>query len=234
MKSIVAILKLAILIFRSSKSLEMVMAMQACREKERRRIAGEFHDRLGSILAAARMQFEAGTEETINGNINLQKAQILLDRAIDETRSIAHNLTSSRWGFKNLPDALADLKECLEVRGRLEIDLQMDEFLFLDNNREHQIFRLIQEFATNTLKHSDARKLSIHLQAEKRYLNLHLKDDGKGFKPGRISEGFGLKNMRKRLDLMGGKLRITSSPGKGSFFKMQIPISHEAIKATVS
>ncbi len=208
-----------------AKKLEATKAMLEGEEKERLRIAQSLHDRLGSTLAAARMQLEASLDDNSKGDTPLSKVENLLDRAIDDTRSISHNLVSGVLIKLGLVAAIKDLKESLQITNKLAVNLQLDFTLPLAEEIELQVFRIIQELINNILKHSGATQIDINLTIKEDKVVLVVEDNGQGFDSKKISTGLGFQNIDRRATAISGTYKIQSSIGKGCQFKLQFPYS---------
>lgn len=207
------------------KELAAINAMIEGQTKERIRIAEDLHDRLGSVLVAARMQHEARAETSGAAAKQDKKVLELIDKAIEDTREISHNLISSVLVRFGLVPALRDLKESIEVKQKLKVDIGAEETVSLPSSIELQVFRAVQEMTNNTLKHADASHIHIQLTASAELFSLYYKDNGCGFDAYHHAQGLGLKNIEKRITSVGGKLSIQSSPGKGCSFHIEIPLS---------
>jgi len=86
-----------------------------------------------------------------------------------------------------------------------------------------------QEALSNALKYAHARNFETRLSCNAKELRLELHDDGDGFKIKDQHDGFGLAGMRERVQQMGGKLKISSSHGKGTKVVVTLPYNHESI-----
>ena len=82
---------------------------------------------------------------------------------------------------------------------------------------------MIQELVTNVIKHSDADKLLIQLTEHETFLNILVEDDGGGFDKNKEKEGFGLKNVRKRLNNIAAEFEFSSS-ANGTFVLINVPL----------
>lgn len=214
-----------------SKKLEATTAMLAGQEKERVRVAEELHDSLGSTLAAARIQFEVAMTKTGKERTSrLTKAHDLLDKAINDTRSISHNLISAVLVNLGLMAALKDLKESMAVIGHLQIEIYANKIPRLKEDIELNLYRICQELISNIIKHTSANHILIKLSFIKNRLTLIVVDNGEGFDPAKISKGLGLYNIERRVSAINGDLTIQSQPGEGAQFKIQVLLADEAIK----
>jgi signal transduction histidine kinase len=92
----------------------------------------------------------------------------------------------------------------------------------------HNVFLAFKEAVHNIVKHSGAKEVSISLATDAAGFNLFVRDTGKGFDPAHITprhgHGHGLKNMRQRLEKIGGRCDIESAPGAGAEIKFFIAV----------
>lgn len=200
-------------------------ALMEGQEKERKRIAEELHDRLGSKLSAVKLHYDAG--RMFKDTSKQMTAIKLLDETIEETRQIAQDLASGVLDKFGLYAALQDLKCTLESSGKIKIDLfaQDLEHQRLSSKVELNLYRIIQELISNCLKHARAKHITIQFTFhESSDLTLMVEDDGIGFDPKNIMKGMGLANMSARASRLEGEIHIDSSPGYGSSITIDIPL----------
>lgn len=213
--------------------LSSIMNVLEVQEQERRRIAQDLHDRLGSMLSMVKLHFK-NTEKNLEklhqqNRDEYDKANELLDGACDEVRKIAHNLISGVLKKFGLVAALNDLKQTVEQSRQLEMEVLttgLDERL--DWDYELNLYRIIQELLSNTMKHARAKDVSIQFVRNNGNLNVVYADDGDGFIPGKVEEGMGMKNIASRLDKLNGIMAIDSGKGGGTTFTFDIRIKDEA------
>lgn len=189
-------------------------------EKERKRIAEDLHDRLGSTLSAVKMYMDVLAEE----NPKYTKVNAIVDKAVNDTRQIAHNMLSGVLAKFGLLAALQDLKETIEASNQFMINLRSIQFdQRLESEIELHIYRIIQELVSNTLKHAQAAVVDIELRKSgNQNLTITYQDDGKGFESSSIHAGMGLKNIESRLKKINGNWTIDSSPMRGVKVIIQI------------
>ena len=199
-------------------------------EQERKRIAQELHDGLGTLLATVKLQFNAVQNERpdIDTVKSYQKADNLLDEACTEVRKISYNLMPAILQQYGLEYALQDLCEGINRSGRLEVSFIP---YGLDYNFDDQtavsVYRIVQELVKNTLRHAEASELIVQLSVEDDALNIVVEDDGQGFDPAEKLQnpGIGLQSIQSRLALLGGKMEVESSPQAGATFNIDIPLT---------
>ncbi len=176
---------------------------------ERQRIARDLHDGLGGMLSATKLQLTDG---------NRDKALELLHASTTEMRRVAHHLMPDSLVRFGLITALEDFAYAIP-QARFTHSYPDTR---LDENMEMTLYRTAHELVNNALKHADAKHIDIDLAAYKNRITLHVADDGKGFAYPPEKEGFGLKNIRNRIAMYGGKMLVDSRPGYGTEINIEI------------
>ncbi len=191
-------------------------AMIEGQEKERKRVAEELHDRLGSILTAAKLHLEAG----VIGGLKQEQLELisnLLTTAIDDTREISHNMLSGVLTKFGLVAALNNLKETVADGRQLSVHLKTQRFdERLDTDKEIHLYRIVQELLSNTLRHAEASKFDIDLTRNGQVLNLTVADNGKGGAHINAGNGIGFRNIQSRVTKIGGEWTLSSPTGQGT------------------
>ena len=209
---------------------QVLNAMMQGQDDERKRVAKDLHDRLGSMLSAIKHQFGA-MEVRIDALHQEQGEQYkkvfgLLDEAVGEVRRISHNMVQGALADSGLAKALEDLRDSIQVKGQLEVEL----VLFGLENRmgrstEIGVYRIVQELVANALKHARPSEMSISLTRVEGHLSIIVSDNGKGFDPSVRKDGIGMDNVRSRVEELHGELHIDAAPGHGSTFSIEVPIA---------
>ena len=197
-----------------------LMTMQ---DEERRRIAREIHDGLGQELAAAKMILDGILAKDSSPRIRQASgdASQLVDRAIQQVRTISHLLHPPLLDEVGLVSALRWYLEGLSERSGIDIRLEIapPDLSRLKPELETAIFRIIQEALTNMFRHSGARNGSIRLMENDGRITVTVRDDGKGIEDQVVnlrpeSVGVGIGGMRQRVTELGGSLRLANAhPG---------------------
>ncbi len=215
-----------------TQELKSMNAMIEGQEEERKRIARDLHDRLGSMLAMVKIHYKSVEENIENlrtdNKKQYEKANDLLDTACEEVRKIAHNMTSGVLMKFGLVAALEDLKEKLEQTRKIKIDFiahGLDNRL--ENDVEITLYRIVQELISNILKHAGAKEITIQLLRSDQGLNVVVEDDGIGFDTRTKKDpGMGLKNVASRVDKLNGEFTIDSTSGNGTTVTIDIPLTN--------
>ena len=202
-------------VFNLLKEQELIAlnAMIDGQEIERKRIAEDLHDRLGSTLSAVKMHMDVLAED----DPRYDKINRIVNKAVDDTRDIAHNMLSGVLTKFGLMAALQDLRNTLESAGEFQFKLssiQFDERL--DSETEIQIYRIIQELISNTLKHAKATAIMLELRrSADQQVVITYRDNGIGFDPDGINPGMGWKNIKNRTDKIQAELKVDAHPAEG-------------------
>src|SRR5437660_709808 len=176
----------------------------AMQDDERRRVARELHDGLGQELTAAKMIVDGILFQEKGGASSFKRnaaadASSLIDRAIQQVRSISHLLHPPLLDEVGLLSALRWFLEGLTKRSGIEtvLDVQPPGFPRLPAELETTIFRIVQEALNNVFRHAKARNCWITVKHASGQVTVTVRDDGKGveqgvteFRPDRIGWGF--------------------------------------------
>ena len=207
-------------------------AMIEGQEEERKRIATDLHDRLGSMLSTVKLLFGNLNEKIdihqADNQKQYDKASSLLDEAVLEVRRIAQNLSTGMVITFGLIPALEEFCDSIRESKLLKckflcygIDERMEQHI------EIGIFRMMQEIVNNVLKHAKAKNLTIQINRTEDSISVTVEDDGVGFNVQEKSKGMGLKNLETRAFKMGGTYNVDSKPGYGTISIIEIPLTHD-------
>ncbi len=198
-------------------------------DKERKRIARELHDDLGTQLAGIKVHVNA-LQNDMPSIVELNKFQVaenLIDHACTTIREISHNLMPSKLYQKSLDVLLEDLARTTSNSYNLPIDFQsVDIPKSMSDVLVVSVYRIVQELLRNIIKHARASEVILQIAAETDYLHLIVEDNGIGFNPEQAQQngGIGLENIQTRLKYLGGQIDIHSDKNVGSTFTIDIPI----------
>lgn len=202
-------------------------------EKERNRIVKDLHDSLGQQLSA--IKFFLGTLKSIKGKISsdkydelLTKSDNALNEVIAELSNICFNIMPGTLQKFGLSHAIHELCNKIKLSNTVEFRTEISpDFPVLDKNLEVTLFRIIQEFINNSLKHGFADKVNIKMVSDptEGKLFIVLKDTGKGFDIKKAEEfkGMGLKNVKSRIESYSGLVKISSIVGTGTMYEIMVP-----------
>jgi signal transduction histidine kinase len=206
----------------SEKKLRLLSRkLLSAQEEERKRIAAELHDSIGSSLGAIKFGLESALDEVpLNTATRRTVDEVvqMICHTTQDVRRIMHNLRPPLLDRFGLISTLTDFLRQFEsvyggkgIRKRLEIkEVDIPDCLKI------VIFRVIQEAFHNMAKYSQATEAHLELSLEKGVIRLHIRDNGISFEVKAASKGLGLTSMRERVELSGGRFAIHSSPDQGT------------------
>ena len=208
----------------NQQKLSVSNALVEGEEVERKRIARDLHDGLGSMLSGLKIHLKlAGNENALS----TKEVGVLLDDSIKELRNISQNLMPESLLKLSLEYALRDL--CMansNVKTTIEFQYLIKESN-LPENYEIVIYRIIQELLSNALKYANASQILVSCSQNKETFFITVEDNGIGFNVSENRSGMGLKNIKNRVEFLNGKLEIESSENKGTSVYIELKVKKE-------
>lgn len=203
-------------------------------EAERRRIAQDLHDDIGTMLSLTKLSLNQLNKTVVKDDprtdFTLTKAQSLVEETIIHVRRITRDLvptTLEQFGLvAAIDEFIHRLGDNLPLSFRFECDAE--DIPRQSPKVELALYRIMQELVNNAIKHSNGDEIEIDLHIDKGKLELQVTDNGKGFDAQvmKTSEqsGLGLRNIESRLSVINGKV-LYHKPGiRGSRARVQIPV----------
>lgn len=213
------------------QEINAINAMVEGQEKERKRIAEDLHDNIGSVLATLKLHFENLKLNKDKKHFNQDELYERTEKLIDETylkvRNIAHQKNAGVIANQGLLSAIKVMSEKISSANKLNIEVvSFGLNKRLETSLEITIFRIIQELITNIIKHAEAKNATINLSLYNNILNLIIEDNGKGFDVQKIklNKGVGLSSIKTRIKHLNGTFKIDSTPNHGTSIIMDIPL----------
>ncbi|WLV25305.1 sensor histidine kinase [Aciduricibacillus chroicocephali] len=196
--------------------------------QERNRLARELHDSVSQQLFAASMMMSAFNEmnhlENETGRKQLQMIENMIQQSQMEMRALLLHLRPVPLKGKSLQEGTRELLTELKQKIVLEIDWKIEDFP-IEKGIEDQLFRILQESVSNTLRHAEATQLHVLLIQRDEWIILRVTDDGKGFDVNEAkTTSYGLSNMNERAFEAGGTFKVVSLPGDGTILEVKVPI----------
>lgn len=202
-------------------------------EQEQHRVSFDLHDSLGQEIVNAKTMLSLIGFEKKKLNRTSRKAlengKATLVKALNQIHSICFNLRPTELETFGLCSTVRQLIENLSEHHKLTFHLYCPEKIKTSNpSLEITIYRIIQEFITNTIKHTQAKNIYIKLFFQNSHLHIELRDDGKGFKMNhRLNKGRGLNNIGTRVKAFKGTYELISRPGKGTRLNVKFQIKEK-------
>ena len=197
-------------------------------ELERRRLARELHDQTGqeltSVLLGLKAVGEAKNDADHAEALAAVREQVL--ETLHDVRRLAVELRPKALDDFGLTPALERLRDTFSLQTGMRVELESRIRERLPADVETALYRIVQEALTNIVKHAQASTISIVLAGQAGAVTALIEDDGRGFSRDEASgDGLGLLGMGERLALLGGKLRIESTPGSGTTIVAEVPLA---------
>jgi PAS domain S-box-containing protein len=204
--------------------------------RERKRFAADLHDHIGQSLALAKLELgrlgELAGPLDENVQLSIERLDDTIDQALHETRSLTQDLSPQvlyAFGFDAALDWLAEnMQERYDLVCHIEGGKQPSP---LSGDVAVVAFQTVRELLINVVKHAGVKEAHVYVTQRENVVVIHVEDQGKGFIPEELNlprshgGGFGLFSIHERLSLLGGRLAIKSSPGKGTSAQVVIPVS---------
>lgn len=182
----------------------------------------ELHDNIGQLLSIVNMQLNILEENLEENNLNaLQEANSLVERSIDEIRTISKTFNKDYLENNSLSQIIQVEVDRFNRLGFISAELSViGEEVFINQKDQIIIFRILQEFINNSLKHAEAKNLNVKLEFSDDILTLIITDNGKGFDISSVARNSGLFNMESRAELINAKFSLTSTYNVGTTLKL--------------
>jgi signal transduction histidine kinase len=206
---------------------ELSTLLMRAQENERRTLARELHDEIGQSLSAIMMETEGAecSEQSAPVSEHLAAIRSLADKTLNQVRDLALLLRPSMLDDLGLTPALNwHARETTKRTGR-KVVVSTDEAIdSLPDEHQTCIYRLVQEAVNNAVRHASASTVEVAVNRERERVNVSVHDDGAGF-DARHTRGLGLLGMEERVRRLGGRLKITSDPGRGTLVQAALPVA---------
>lgn len=214
-----------------SKENSRILKSQEIVKQERKRIARDLHDTVSQDLFAASMVLSGIAQNVSQLDVDQVGSQLLaveemLQHAQNDLRILLLHLRPVELENKTLSEGFRMILKELTDKSDIEV-VYHESILTLPKKIEDNIFRIGQEFISNTLKHSQASRLEVYLNQTENELQLKMIDNGIGFDMDSVYDlSYGLKNIEDRVEDLAGNLQLLSQPGKGVAMDIKIGRAH--------
>ncbi len=211
--------------------------LRTVREEERKKISREIHDELGQALTGIRMGIvwlilKLDESREIREE-KLASMLRIVEGTIDAVRKIASELRPGILDNLGLVSAVEWLADEIENRSSIKCSFSTEpEEITVSENLKVNIFRIIQEATTNTIRYAKAKNIIISLEQTDEIIEIRIKDDGCGISPDSISDSYsyGIIGMRERTKSMNGTFSIKGIPEEGTMIKITVPYETDKLK----
>lgn len=209
------------------ESMVMRMIIET-QEKERMRFANDIHDSLGQQISAVKFYIGSCIVTATNDEQkkNLEKSNEMLLGMIEDMRDICFAIMPKTLEVFGLVKTVKELTNKISIHNEIDFEIHHSRnFPVIEKTKEIIIYRIVQEFISNTLKHARASKIDISFSHSGNTIQIILSDNGRGFNPAKTRKnGSGLENIRSRVNACQGVVHIESKKGGGTRFEINLPI----------
>src|SRR3712207_1023123 len=198
-------------------------------QQERKRIARDLHDTVSQelfassmILSGVSMSLDQMDKEQLQQQ--LVTVEAMLQNAQNDLRILLLHLRPTELANRSLSEGFTMILKELTDKSGIEV-VYKEDIGTLPKAIEDNLFRIAQEFISNTLKHAKASRLEVYLNQTPTELQLKMVDNGVGFDMDQVRElSYGLKNIEDRVNDLAGTLRLISQKGKGVSMDIRLPL----------
>lgn len=204
-----------------------LLQMQAEIQKETmKHIGREIHDNVGQKLTLSSLYLQQLNYENKAPNIeeNINTINEIINESLNDLRRLSKSLTDDvieqSTIFELIENEISKINDLKPFKIVLKNNVKQDDFTY---QTKSILLRVVQEFLQNSIKHAECEQVIIELSIIKSDLVVFLKDDGKGFDTKAIqSKGIGLRNMKKRIEMLKGTFDVKSN-SEGTSLNVKIP-----------
>lgn len=185
---------------------EIISSLLRGQTIERKRVASELHDNLGGQITAIRWSLMALEDVPFTEKESkiYQNIKQLTEKTYNEIRNISHNLLPEEFEKNGLEGALKKLMANINSNEKIKFSLDINDYPILSKSVEFEIYSIVFELITNTVKHSNGTEAKIKLyQDSSKNAIIEYYDNGIGFDFNKVSKGNGLKNIQDRANSIG-------------------------------
>lgn len=210
-------------------AIESIQSREAL-HREKERMSREIHDGIGSSLTKAILISEniTGTNDAQKNKTDMQELKKTLNESLNDIRELIWTVEERE---NTLDEVISYIFEKIQyIKNQEDIDFKLGYDIenpdtVISPAAKLNIVRVIQEAVTNMIKHARATKGSLSMIQQQKTLRVTMEDNGMGFDTRMVeSTGYGLRNMRTRIEELGGVLNITSNQNLGTKLEITIPL----------
>lgn len=194
--------------------------------EERERIAMDLHDGIIQELYAVGMQLELLRTGASLGPDDLRPCIHSLNDVIDNIRGYIMDLRASNYRKQTMRSSMEDIISRLHVPDSITVEIDApNRYPSLAPVTFEAISQITNEGVSNALRHAEPSRISVCTEENLGWFIVTIMDDGKGFDltDETLRMGMGLRNIRERARLHGGKVSIDSTPGEGTSLRVMVP-----------
>jgi signal transduction histidine kinase len=206
---------------------ELLNTQLEIQSRTMRQIGREIHDSVGQKLTLASLYTNQLMHENAwpEGEAKITAVGHIINESLVELRTLSKTLTNPELAHATLTSLLEMECQQINAAGTCVATLDSSEGTCqLPEAEKNMVYRIVQEFIQNSLKHAACKRISIHIRSAEDALLVDIADDGKGFDVHLVSSGIGLGNMKQRAMQAGAVFNLQSEPGQGTKLVLRIPV----------
>lgn len=192
---------------------------------ERRRIAANLHDQVAQSLTLAKMKLNQVKARDPRASEHLGELESALELAIADIRTVIYDMSPFLDDLGSEIESLAN--HFSQAHGIRVIVDDHGTSQIIDEASKVFLYRAVSELLINAIKHANATRIVVAIQSDADFLSLQVEDDGRGFDASNsttvVSSGFGLREIRTRIQRLGGSLEIKTQPSEGTVVLLSLP-----------
>ncbi|GAA4278414.1 sensor histidine kinase [Aquimarina mytili] len=198
-------------------------------EQALKNVSWELHDNIGQLLSTAVMQINImSTTIDKNATDSLNDVRKLVGDSLQEIRNLSKTLNNEVIHNIGLEKSIqVELDRFEKLRFLKTKLLVTGEEFHIDPKDEIILYRIIQEFFSNTIKYAEASNLEVELKYSPDSLDIKVQEDGVGFDMKSVQANSGLLNMKSRAAMVKANYEYKSAPGEGVMLRLSYPAKHK-------
>jgi signal transduction histidine kinase len=208
---------------------KLTLELSQAEDRERRRIAALLHEDLQQQIAGAKFHLNLARNRARHDppqQAIVDRVDEMLKEAIEKSRRLSHDLSPAVLHLNDLREVLQWLAHRVWEQQGLSVRVDVASAATAQSEALTMfLFRAAQEMLFNVVKHAGVNEATLRVRHRGRYVGLRISDRGRGFDPQELTRtaGFGLLSIRERVELLGGRMKIKTAPGRGSTFSIVVP-----------
>lgn len=207
---------------------QMIQMQIDSTEIERKRIAADLHDSIGSALWAVKLNIAfLGRSVDFSGELkdSYSETMRMLDQSVDSVRRISWELTPEAFNHTGLASSIKEFCTRLDGKGQKVIYEEQGRSVFWKNDRALMVYRIVQELVNNAVKHAQSTVIKVKLRWNPQSLEIEVSDDGIGFVLNeKVRSGVGWWNITNRSNKIGSKVIVKENIPKGSAIELTVSL----------
>lgn len=181
-------------------------------------VGRELHDNIGQLLSLAKLNLNSSKPE------KQAEGKEFINQIIKEVRTLSKTLNLDWVEEMTMDDFIKQQLHRIQSTGYCETVFDSDQsFNELPKDKKLVLIRVIQECLNNAIKHASPSHITIRIYKNQKERKIEITDDGYGFDTSVQSSGSGMTNLKKRMETIGGEFSLSSTPGKGTHIRLNLP-----------